>query len=157
MKIPTAIVLFLSKVKAFREVRSYSNKSLLVLIIFVSIVSFGAFEIKPEGFISVNNGSNRFLAFHSKMIERHYNLSTNSNNWKIMASIDEPMPASTKLLIQVSSKKGTSLGIIDLSDGTPKNVVIGYGKVIDTDQLISCTVISSTRLGRTVTLNLRGW
>ena len=133
------------------------RKCLLVLVIFVSIVSLGSFAIKPDGFITVNHGSNRFLAFHSKMTERHYNLSTYSNNWKIIASIDEPMPAGAKLLIQVSSKKGSSLGIIDLSDGTPKNVVIGYGKVIDTDQLISCTVISGTRLGRTVTLNLRGW
>ena len=130
---------------------------LFLLVVMTSIVSLGAFEIKPLGSISVNNGSNRFLAFHSKMVERHYNLSTYSQNWKIIASIDEPMPARTKLLIQVSSKKGSSLGIIDLSDGTPKNVVIGYGKVIDTDQLISCTVISGTRLGRTVTLNLRGW
>jgi hypothetical protein len=133
------------------------RKCLLVLVIFVSIASLGAFEIKPEGFIMVNNRSNRFLAFHSKMIQQHYNLSTYSKNWKIIASIDEPMPARTKLLIQVSSKKGTSLGIVDLSDGTPKNVVIGYGKVVDIDQHISCTVKSGTRLGRTVTLNLREW
>jgi hypothetical protein len=130
---------------------------LFLLVVMTSIVSLGAFEIKPLGSISVNNGSNRFLAFHSKMVERHYNLSTYSQNWKIIASIDEPMPAKTKLLIQVSSKKGTSLGIIDLSDGTPKNVVIGNGKVVETDQCISCTVISGTRLGRTVTLNLREW
>jgi hypothetical protein len=130
---------------------------LFLLVVMTSIVSLGAFEIKPLGSISVNNGSNRFLAFHSKMVERHYNLSTYSQNWKIIASIDEPMPARTKLLIQVSSKKGASLGIVDLSDGTPKNVVIGNGKVVETDQCISCTVISGTRLGRTVTLNLREW
>jgi hypothetical protein len=123
----------------------------------VSIASLGAFEIKNLGFITVNNGSNRFLAFHSKMIERSYNLSTYYKNWKIIASIDEPMPARTKLLIQMSSKNGTSLGIVDLSDGTPKNVVIGYGKVVETGQHISCTVMSGKRLGRTVTLNLREW
>ena len=133
------------------------RKCLLVLVIFVSLASLGAFEIKPLGFITVNNGSNRFLAFHSKMIERSYNLSTYYKNWKIIASIDEPMPAKTKLLIQMSSKNGTSLGIVDLSDGTPKNVVIGYGKVVETGQHISCTVISGKRLGRTVTLNLREW
>ncbi|MGD0038636.1 MAG: hypothetical protein ABSC53_15220 [Bacteroidota bacterium] len=130
---------------------------LFLLAVMTAIGSIGAFEIKPLGFISVNNGSNRFLAFHSKMVERHYNLSTYSKNWKIIASIDEPMPARTKLLIQVSSKKGTSLGIVDLSDGTPKNVVIGNGKAVETDQNISCTVKSGTRLGRTVTLNLREW
>lgn len=133
------------------------RKCLLALVFFVSIASVGAYEMMPLGIISVNNGSNRFLAFHGKMVERYYNLSTYSKNWKIIASIDEPMPAKTKFLIQVSSKKGTSLGIIDLSDGTPKNVVIGNGKVVETDQNISCTVISGTRLGRTVTLNLREW
>ena len=133
------------------------RKCLFVLVIFLSIASLGAFEVKPLSFISVNNGSNRFLAFHSKMVERHYNLSTYSKNWKIIASIDEPMPVRTKLLIKVSSMKGTSLGIVDLSDGTPKNVVIGYGKVVETDQYISCTVISGSRLGRTVTLNLKEW
>ena len=133
------------------------RKCLLLLVVLASIASLGSYEIKPLGFISVNNGSNRFLAFHSKMVERHYNLSTYSKNWKIIASIDEPMPVKTKFLIQVSSKKGTSLGIVDLSDGTPKNVVIGNGKAVETDQNISCTVKSGTRLGRTVTLNLREW
>ncbi len=133
------------------------RKCLLVLVFFLSIASLGAYEIRLLGFISVNNGSNRFLAFHSKMVEQHYNLSTYSNNWKIMASINKPMPAKTKLLIQVSSEKGTSFGIVDLSDGIPKNVVIGHGKVIETDQNISCTVISGIRLGRTVTLSLKEW
>jgi hypothetical protein len=157
LKIPTVIVLFLSNIKAFQKLHSFTNFCLITLIILVSIVSLGAFAIKSEGFITVNNGSNRFLAFHSKITETHYNLSTYSNNWKIVASIDEPMPASSKLLIQVSSKKGTSLGVIDLSDGIPKSVVVGFGKAIETDQRISCTVISGTRLGRTVTLNLRAW
>jgi hypothetical protein len=130
---------------------------LFLLVAITSIVSLGAFELKLWGSISVNNGSNRFLAFHSKMVEQHYNLSTYSQNWKIIASIDEPMPANTKLFIQVSSKKGESLGVVDLSDGTPKNVVIGNGKVVETDQSITCTVISGTRLGRTVTMNLREW
>ena len=133
------------------------RKWLLVLAFFVSMVSIGAYEIKPQGFITVNNGSNRFLAFHSKSLQQHYTLLTNFENWKIIASIDEPMPSGTKLLINVSSKKGQSLGIIDLSDGTPKNVVVGYGKTVETSQEISCTVISDNRLGRTVTLNLRGW
>ena len=102
------------------------RKCLLVLTVCLSLVSIGAYELKPQGFITVNNGSNRFLAFHSKMIQQQYTLSTYFANWKITASIDEPMPAGAKLLIKVSSKKGTSLGIIDLSDGTPKNVVVGY-------------------------------
>lgn len=130
---------------------------LFAIVILVSIASLGAFEIKSRGLISVNNGPNRFLAFNSKMLERHYNLTTNFKNWKIIASIDEPMPVGTKLLIKVSSIKGTSLEVVDLSDGTPKNVVVGYGKVVETGQNIFCTVISGTRLGRTVTLNLREW
>jgi hypothetical protein len=130
---------------------------LAALVIFASFASIGAYELNPQGFITVNNGSNRFLAFHSKMTPQHYTLSTTFKNWKIIASIDEPMPAGTKLFIKVSSKMGTSLGIVDLSDGTTKSVVVGYGKVVEASQDISCTVLSEERLGRTVTLNLREW
>jgi hypothetical protein len=133
------------------------RKIILVLAIFLSLASIGAYEFSPQGFITLNNGTNKFLAFHSKMIQRQYNLTTHFNNWKIIASIDEPMPAGTNLFIKVSSLKGTSLGIVDLSNGSPKSVVVGYGKVFETNQDISCTVVSGTRLGRTVTLNLREW
>jgi|WetSurMetagenome_2_1015567.scaffolds.fasta_scaffold36187_1 hypothetical protein len=133
------------------------RKYLLLLVVFVSIISIGAYEIKPQGFITVNDGQNRFLVFHSKMIEKHYNLTTYSNNWKISASIDEPMPVGTKCFINVSTKKGTSLGIVDLSDGTPKWVVVGNCKAVEIGQIVTCKVISGSQLGRTVTLNLREW
>jgi hypothetical protein len=129
----------------------------LGLVVFLSIVSIGAFERKPQGFITVNDCSNRFIVFHSKMIQKHYNLTTYSHNWKIVASIDEPMPAGTKCFINVSSMKGISLGRVDLSDGTAKRVVFGNGKAVDIGQNVSCTVVSNTRMGRTVTLNLKEW
>ena len=107
------------------------RKLFLVLVVILSLVSLGAFEIKPQGCITVNNGSNRFLAFHSKMMQEQYTLSTYFKNWKIVASIDKPMPEGAKVLIKVLSKKGKSLGLIDLSDGSQKSVVIGYGKVVE--------------------------
>jgi hypothetical protein len=115
------------------------------LVVFLFLASLGAYEIKPQGFISVNEGSNRFIVFHSKMQQKHYNLTTYSKNWKIFASIDEPMPAGSKCIIEVMSKKGKSLGIVDLSDGTPKRVVVGNGQAVDRGQNVSCTVISPTR------------
>ncbi len=128
-----------------------------IFLVIISIVSLGTFSIKPQGIITINNGSNKFCAFQNKTSEQHYNLQTNFKNWKITATIDEPMPAGTKLLIKVSSKKGASLGVVDLSDGSPKTVVVGYDKTVETSQDISCTVVSNDRLGRTVTLNLREW
>jgi len=130
---------------------------LTVLAMFVFVVSIGAYEIKHVGFVSVNNGSNQFLVFHHKMKQQDYNLSTHSKQWKIMAFIDEPMPLGSKLLINALSEKGTSLGPVDLSDGIPKNVVVGYGNAVETNQHIFCTIESSERIGRKVTLLLKEW
>jgi hypothetical protein len=133
------------------------RKSIAGLVVFLSIVSIGAYEIKPQGFITVNENSNRFIVFHGKMIQKHYNLTTYSHKWKIVASIDEPMPPGSKCFIKVSSKKGLSLGNVELSDGTAKRVVFGYGSAVDMGQSVSCTVLSNTQMGRTVTLNLMEW
>jgi hypothetical protein len=67
------------------------------------------------------------------------------------------MPVGTKCFINVSTKKGTSLGIVDLSDGTPKWVVVGNCKAVEIGQIVTCKVISGSQLGRTVTLTLREW
>ena len=69
-----------------------------------------------------------------------YSLVTNIDNMKIVASINDKMPAGTKLTIKLSSSKATSAGVVDLSDAlTPVNVVTGISKGSDSDQSISYT------------------
>ena len=130
---------------------------LTVLAMFVFVASIGAYEIKHVGFVSVNNGSNHFVVFHNKLIQQVYNLSTHSKQWEIMAFIDEPMPSGSRLFIKALSEKGTSLGSIELSDGIPRNVVVGYGDAVETNQHIFCSIESDGRLGRKVTLLLKEW
>ncbi len=68
-----------------------------------------------------------------------YSMVTNLDNMKIFASISAPMPAGTRLMIDLSSSKGRSAGRIDISNattpvtavnsvhkGSEKNQTIGY-------------------------------
>jgi len=69
-----------------------------------------------------------------------YSLVTNIDNMKIVASINDRMPAGTKLMIKLKSSKAASAGIVDLSSAlTPVDVVRGIGRGSDVDQSISYT------------------
>jgi hypothetical protein len=69
-----------------------------------------------------------------------YSLTTNVDNMKIVASINDRMPAGTKLLIKLASNKAVSVGQVDLSNAmTPVNVVTGISKGREIDQTISYT------------------
>jgi hypothetical protein len=69
-----------------------------------------------------------------------YNLTTNLDHMKIVASINNNMPAGTKLMVMLSSSKGLSAGTVDLSDAvSPVDVVTGIGRCSDLNQSISYT------------------
>ena len=90
-----------------------------------------------------------------------YSLSTNVGNMKIVASINDRMPAGTKLLIKLASSKGASAGSVDLSNAmAPVNVVTGISTGCETDQTISYTFTANADVteipatSRMVTLTL---
>ncbi len=90
-----------------------------------------------------------------------YSLVTNVDNMKIVASIDNPMPAGTKLMVKLSSSRAASAGLVDLSNAmTPLDVVRGIGRGSDVDQSISYTFAANQDIdeiaqqSRTVTLTL---
>jgi len=67
-----------------------------------------------------------------------YNLITNLDNMKIVASINDRMPAGTKLMVKLSSSKAASMGLIDLSGAlSPVDVVTGLSRVSEVNQSIS--------------------
>jgi hypothetical protein len=69
-----------------------------------------------------------------------YSLTTNLDNMKIVASINNRMPAGTKLMVKLSSSKAASMGLIDLSGAlSPVDVVTGLRKASDVNQSISYT------------------
>jgi hypothetical protein len=90
-----------------------------------------------------------------------YSLTTNVDNMKIVASINDRMPAGTKLMIKLASSKAASVGMVDLSNAmAPVNVVTGIGKGCETDQTISYTFAANADVteipatSRMVTLTL---
>jgi hypothetical protein len=69
-----------------------------------------------------------------------YNLTTNLDHMKIVASINDRMPFGTRLMVMLSSSKGLSAGTVDLSDAvSPVDVVTGIGRCSDVNQSISYT------------------
>lgn len=74
-----------------------------------------------------------------------YNLTTNLDNMKIVASINNRMPAGTKLMVRLYSSKATSTGSVDLSGAlSPVDVVTGLSKASDMNQTISYTFAANS-------------
>jgi hypothetical protein len=74
-----------------------------------------------------------------------YSLTTNLDNMKIVASINNKMPAGTKLMVKLSSSKAASMGLIDLSGAlSPVDVVRGLRKASDVNQSISYTFAANS-------------
>ena len=90
-----------------------------------------------------------------------YNLTTNLDNMKIVASISDRMPLGTRLMIRMSSSKASSAGTIDLSGAiTPVDVVTGISKCSEVNQSINYTFAANADVSevstqsRVVTLTL---
>ena len=90
-----------------------------------------------------------------------YSLTTNLDNMKIVASIDSPMPAGTRLLMNLASSGGTSAGLVEVSNATlPVDVVTGIGKGAQVSQSIAYVFSADAEVGgipsqtRTITLTL---
>lgn len=67
-----------------------------------------------------------------------YSVVTNLDRMKIVASISDPMPVGTRLMIALGSSKGKSTGIIDISTATsPQTAIEGLGRGADKSQPIS--------------------
>ena len=83
------------------------------------------------------------------------------SNMKIVASIDNEMPAGTQLMVQLASTAGTSKGSVDISNAiAPVDVVTGINQGRDVNQVIRYTfaanadVSSIPNNSRSVTLTL---
>ena len=127
-------------------------------------------EVKPVTKLSVsgNPGSliiSDALAGDTEMsVQDHstsYNLTTNLDNMKISASIDNPMPFGTKLMLSLGSASGSSAGLVDISIATlPVNVVTGISRGTESGQSIAYVFTADAQVGevpsqsRTITLTL---
>lgn len=90
-----------------------------------------------------------------------YSLTTNLDNMKIVASIDSPMPAGTRLMMNMESVRGLSSGLVDISSATtPVDVVTGLTKGSESARQIAYVFSADAAVGavpsqsRTITLTL---
>lgn len=90
-----------------------------------------------------------------------YRLSSNRSTLKMSAVMNEPLPDGMRLVMQVASRKGTSLGPVDISStASPATVVTSIARGTDVDQEISYSLlvdaakVGPTTAQRTVILTL---
>jgi hypothetical protein len=135
-----------------------------------SVTQHVTIEVKPIYKIAVT-GDPQPLVIHSAVPgeatasisdnSTAYSILTNVDNMKIAASISDPMPGGTQLLVGLSSSKGTSLGSVNISSAnTPVDLVAGILRGVDADQQITYTLVADASVGevpsqtRVITLTL---
>jgi len=111
-------------------------------------------EVKPITRLSVTGTPNRLIITDavpgSNLLSvsdenTKYSLITNLGDMKIVASINDRMPAGTKLMVKLSSSKAASMGLIDLSGAlSPVDVVTGLSRASDVNQSISYTFAANS-------------
>ncbi|MBM4162633.1 MAG: hypothetical protein FJ217_16230 [Ignavibacteria bacterium] len=127
-------------------------------------------EVKPITIIAVNGnpgalniidalGGTDELSVSDQ--NTRYSMVTNLDNMKIVASVNDPMPAGTRLMIRLESTSGESNGEVDISSArTPVNVVSGIGRGSDLNQTITYTFAADANVSeisaqsRVITLTL---
>lgn len=135
-----------------------------------SVVQTLVVEVKPITRIAVSgNPSSLFITdvignadvLTASDDNTKYSMVTNLENMKIVASINDPMPAGTKLMMKLASTRGLSDGLVDVSNAmSPVELVSALGKGSDLNQTITYTFAADVSVGqlavdsRTITLTL---
>ena len=90
-----------------------------------------------------------------------YDVTTNMENMKIVASINNPLPSGMQLMVDLGSQQGSTAGLVDVSSATtPVNVVTGIQRGSDASQTIGYVFKTYATAGtmpsdsRTVTLTI---
>ena len=162
VKFLSAIVLFLLVVITSAELRSQvsnntATQSVTLEVKAISKISVAG-SLSPLIIKDDARGSNLTSISDENT---KYSLTTNIDNMKIVASINDRMPVGTKLMIKLASSKAASNGTVDLSNAmAPVNVVTGIHKGSEIDQTISYTFAANADVNeisttsRMVTLTL---
>ena len=90
-----------------------------------------------------------------------YDVTTNMESMKIVASIDNPLPNGMQLMMDLGSNKGATAGLVDVSNATtPVSVVTGIQRGSDASQSIgyifkaNATAGTMSSSARVVTLTI---
>jgi hypothetical protein len=128
-----------------------------------SVTQSVTIEVKPISKISVTGNPNSLIISDAvpgsglssvSDANTKYSLTTNLDNMKIVASINDKMPAGTTLMVKLSSSKAASVGMVDLSGAvTPVDVVTGISKCSEVNQSISYTFAANADVSEIPTQN----
>jgi hypothetical protein len=128
-----------------------------------SVTQSVTIEVKPISKISVTGNPNSLIISDAvpgsglssvSDANTKYSLTTNLDNMKIVASINDKMPAGTSLMVKLSSSKAASVGMVDLSSAvTPVDVVTGISKCSEQNQSISYTFAANADVSEIPTQN----
>ena len=119
-------------------------------------------EVRPTMRLTVSGNPQALMATDegtdpSTVMDKstRYDLLTNLEHLKIVASISHSMPPGTQLMIHLASTRGISLGMVDVSHAlSPVEVVTGIGKGTERDQAITY-VFAVNRAARIVDTDSR--
>lgn len=116
------------------------------------------FEVKPITSIQVSANPQPLIVDRNELGSgtvslqdnaTRYSILTNQHNTKIVASISDPMPKGTRLLLAAASSIGSSSGTVDLSDATaPVEMVSGIKRGIDRNQSLSYVIVADASVQR---------
>jgi hypothetical protein len=159
VKTSFSVILAISFLVSFADSQDGSSVSQIVTV-----------EVKPITKIAVSGNPGALIITEAVAGENlsavedentRYSVTTNLDNMKIVASINDPMPSGTKLLINLQSSRGYSVGTVDISHALSSvNVVTGLSRNSDRDQTIKYTFAADANVAeipmqsRTVTLTL---
>lgn len=88
----------------------------------------------------IDDASTELNALSVTDVSTRYSLVTNQDNMKIVAAINHKMPSGTRLMIALTSSRGASMGMVNVSEAsTPVDVVTGLSRTSDLNQSISYT------------------
>jgi hypothetical protein len=162
VKILSAIVLFLLVVITSVELRSQVSNNTATQSVTLEVKAIS--KISVAGSLSpliIKDDARGSDLTSISDANTKYSLTTNIDNMKIVASINDRMPHGTKLMIKLASSKAASNGTVDLSNAmAPVNVVTGINKGSEIDQTISYTFAANADVNeipttsRMVTLTL---
>lgn len=127
-------------------------------------------EVKPIAKISVSGNPGALVVNVARagtepvsVKDEHtrYSITTNLENMKIVASINQQMPPGTRLMMSLASSKGKSVGVVDISNAiSPVDVIRSISRGSDTNQQITYIFSANASAGeiqqqtRTITLTL---
>jgi len=154
MNIQLTFVISFSFLRAAMGARAYSL--FLISLLFPlaalaqvrsSVTQVLTIEVKPITKIAVSGNPGSLVVIDpvsvsdvSAVSDRNtrYSMLTNLESMKIVASINESMPAGTQLMMKLESTKGISDGLVDISRAVrPVDLVTGISRGSDLNQTIT--------------------